>query len=1365
MAAEPTPLQLFAAAQQQPADEEPTPLQELAAQLAPKKKKRDMSQLGADIAAAGGQPAVGKVAQPDGSYLGALQGAATSAFGVPLAGAYETARDFLDKHPVAAAVVDPNKGRSDIPRGITAELRAKAEQQRADYLQAHPGMGGAAAELAGEFGVNLLPMAAGAPAAFRALGVTKEAPTLASAAIGALRGAGAGAAAGGAAGYAGSYGEEDRLSAAAKGALVGATMGAVGGAGRSPEPVPGVPSSEAVAEATRGLGQEAPPSPLRALAQRFQEERAVQAARDAPWQSYLADWNLSVDDFDRLGKAHQGALRRDFINRKGEYLHALPEEPGADGAGQAQPPAAVGAGDAEGSGGVTPPPQPAPPLAEAGSAAGAPEAPGGAVLETPPRIYRETNLERLLHFADPLTSRSFQGDSVHFADHPDLALGQGDNRGVLMEFDPSALNLEPAEGKPAAAFLESTGGPREVVGNRNTQGAYQRALQAFTIKPGAATDAATRMRVRDHVLPRLVADGWQRTVLDDGSVRMERPAARVAPQPTSPPEEPITIPPPLETPPPPTEPPAGAPPAGPPGEPPRPRAFQPPPAASWDPAQIAAERGLYGSAYEIRRQYVADADLAHQAADETRQSIRAVLPDQATREDATAYLQGTGNKRVGFNDTPDDVRARLDASGARPAVDQVLADIRPQLDHLRDMVNDLGFQDVPYIKDYIHQMWEAPKDVEAPEGIAGRGGSGTASPVTKERSFKSIAQGMAMGYEPKTLDLAELVAATQDVYRKTLALHSALDEVSKLPALPDGNPVVARGFKAPNDQYVDVTNTPALAQVARRMEAKANPEPAPEVLRQFQLETGQARADQAPQGALPFAEGAPAAPDLKAKPLALPEQAPIGSGDRLYLHRQVWTNLRPILQHREPWAISRAYDAMSNLAKRAIFSFSLFHPLGSLTPNAIIGMGPFKGLTAALKGGFGIPGLAQTMDSFAWTRPGQAMIEDAIRDGVKIPPPEADVGAAATSGMLGSAAEAARKVPGVGGALAKVPEGVNGLYRLNDEALWSVHGLRGKLAVFTHDQWKNRLIAYRDYLNGQPGGRPWAAGIEAKLLGPGKKAALKGMSDDQIGQMVGRWTSDLYGDQQWKLLENRLANDPKTMRVLSKLHVPEFAKELLDPSSELHQKAARRSLIAPDWFYSSVKAPLRSVSSDPVMATMGRHYLKNALGLYVGYNLLNKAMSGHYMYENPPGYRYAIDIGPSTEKDGSESATKHDYVNVGKQEMELPDWLLGVEKGPRPGRWPVIGAPLRKINPVPAAVIGGLGGHYPSGYPSPTGMAEATAARSGEPLSGADWMGALLKTMAQPYTPIPVQNFASGGLRKALIPFPVSRGPAPEEAP
>lgn len=1168
--------------------------------------KRDLSQLGADIAAAGGQPAVGKVAQPDGSYLGALQGAATSAFGVLLAGGLETYRDFVARHPtlsrIATGQTDPL---GDIPRGITQELKAKAEQQRADYLQAHPGGLGATAELAGELGVNLLPMVAGAPGALRALGVAKEAPTLASAAIGALRGAGAGAAVGAAAGYAGSYGEEGRLGAAARGAMVGATMGAVGGAGRSPEPVPGAATSEAVAEATRGLGENTPPSPLKALAQRFQEERAVQAVRDAPWQRYLDSSGMSVDDFDRLAPTQQRALRADFINRKGEFLHEpLPQESSAPGAGQADQAADLGAGSPAGGGGQPPPLQSPPPapVTSAGSAASPPEAPGGAVLETPP---------------------------------------------------------------------------------------------------------------------------------------------------------------------PPTEPPAGAPPEGPPGAPPRPRASQPPPPASWDPAQIAEERGLYGSAYEIRRQYVADSDLAHQAADETRQSIRAQLPDQATREDATAYLQGTGNKRVGFNDTPEAVQARLDASGARPAVDQVLATIRPQLDHLRDMVNDLGFQDVPYIKDYIHQMWEPPKDVEAPEGIAGRGGSGTASPVTKERSLKSIAQGMAMGYEPKTVDLAELAAATQDVYGKTLALHSALDEVSKLPALPDGNPVVARGFKAPNDQYVDVTNTPALAQVARRIEQKANvaATPDPDVLRQYQIEAGQTQADRAPQAALPFAQGDLAAPDLKAKPPPLPEQAPIGTGDRLYLHRQVWTNLRPILQHREPWAISRAYDGMSNLAKRAIFSFSLFHPLGSLTPNAMIGMGPVEGLRAAAKGGFGIPGAARAMDSFAWTRPGQAMIENAVRDGVKIPPPEADVGAAATEGMLGTAAEAARKIPGVGGAVAKVPEAMNGLYRLNDEALWSVHGLRGKLAVFTHDQWKNRLIAYRDYLNGQPGGRPWAAGIEAKLLGPGKKAALKGMSDDQIGQRVGRWTSDLYGDQQWKLLENRLANDPKTMRVLSRLHVPEFAKELLDPSSELHQKAARRSLIAPDWFYSSVKAPLRSLSSDPVMAVMGRHYLKNALGMYVGYNLLNKAMSGHYMSENPPGYRYSIDVGPSTENDGSESATKHDYVNVGKQEMELPDWLLGVEKGPRPGRWPVVGAPLRKINPVPGAMIGALGGHYPSGYPSPVGMAEVAASRSGEPLSPTAWMGALLKTMAQPYTPIPLQNFASGGLKKALIPFPVSRGPAPEEAP
>lgn len=1286
--------------------------------------KRDMSQLGADIAAAGGKPARTSVQVPDAGFGSVLQAAATSAFGVPLAGAAETVRDALRQHPIARFVIDPSRGAEEVPEGLTRELRAKAEKQRSDYLTAHPE--NAAGAFAGELGVNLLPMVAGAPAALRGLGVATQAPTIASAATGALKGAAAGAALGAPFGYAGSYGSpaHERLAAAAHAAGLGALMGGVGGAGASPEAMPGSAGSDAVAAATKDLGETSAQSPsaLEALAHYSAIERRLRAASPVFDERTVRGPLREPTSTIREEVPHEAATIPDAAppGQAATALGGLPEGPGLRGAlpqepGPTEPAGAApqpGAAAAEGDAGVTPP---------------------------SPRLFRETNLERMLHFADAHTSRSFLGDVVHFADHPDLALGQGDNRGVLMEFDPAALKLEEGMAKPGAAFLAETSNARELVGVGNTQQAYQRALRAFTIKPDAVVDKANAWRIRDHVLPQLLREGWQRTELEGGGIRFDRPIPSTAqPALTSSSEgaalggvaaaEPIIA----------QRGPvtgvadSGGAAASPPSEPPprRPHASEPPPPAPWDRNQIRAERDLFNAGYEIRRKYVSDNDIGAYEGQQVRESIQRALPDVRMREDATAYLQGTGNKKVGFKDTPADVVARLDAAGVRPAVDQTLANIRPQLDEFHQMVTDLGFQEVPYVKDYIHQMWEPRKDVGRMEGISTRGGASSSSPVTKERSFDSFAQGMALGYEPKTLDLAELAAKTHEIYQKTLALHRAMDDVSRLPALPDGNPPVVRGFKAPNDQYVDVTNSPIFGQIARRMAEKA--------------------------------EGV--AEDAASDASSVNKKGEV-TGDRIYLHRQMVPNLRPLVQRYETNALGKFYDRMNGLSKQATFAFSLYHPLGSLTPNAIMSMGPVKGLTAAAKGGFGIPGLAQGMDSFAWARPGQEMVADAIRDGIKIPPPESDVGAQGASAALGWTADKLGQVPGVGKALALPPKALKRAYEYQNEALWSQHGLRAKLAVYTHAMWKQRAIAYRNFLNGQ-GDSGTGLGVLRPLFFTAKqKTWLKGATDAQIGQVVARTATEFYGDQQWALLQNRALNDPVTTRLLARMKTPEWIYELGDPSSALAQKVLRRSFTAPDWFASSVKAPLTALSPNPVRAAMGYKYIKGIVGMAVGYNLLNYAMAGRPMLKNPEGYRYSLDLGP---KSPDEPDGKHWYIDVGKQEMELPDAITGKGRAV-PGNLPVVGTAFRKAAVFPNSIEGAASGRYFSGFPSPVGKAQDFARREGGDLSGLDWFLAVNKTLGAGFVPIPFKSTAEawgGGNKKAALAglvFPLRSGPAPEE--
>src|SRR5690606_15603778 len=63
-------------------------------------------------------------------------------------------------------------------------------------------------------------------------------------------------------------------------------------------------------------------------------------------------------------------------------------------------------------------------------------------------VYREASAYQALPMIDPELSADLSMQDVFFATSPELALGQGENRGVRMEFDSSRLNLRPNMQKP-----------------------------------------------------------------------------------------------------------------------------------------------------------------------------------------------------------------------------------------------------------------------------------------------------------------------------------------------------------------------------------------------------------------------------------------------------------------------------------------------------------------------------------------------------------------------------------------------------------------------------------------------------------------------------------------------------------------------------------------------------------------------------------------------------------------------------------------------------------------------------------------------------------------------------------------------------
>ncbi|WP_291163352.1 hypothetical protein [Gemmatimonas sp. UBA7669] len=117
-----------------------------------------------------------------------------------------------------------------------------------------------------------------------------------------------------------------------------------------------------------------------------------------------------------------------------------------------------------------------------------------------------------------------QGDTTFLATSPEMALGQGANRGVLVELDTQALQGQVNTSKPMwAPSYES--GAFELVARDNTDAQYQQAIRAVTVRPGTPMQTWERRR-----LDGLTRDGWSKTANADGSVTYRPPAATTAPR-------------------------------------------------------------------------------------------------------------------------------------------------------------------------------------------------------------------------------------------------------------------------------------------------------------------------------------------------------------------------------------------------------------------------------------------------------------------------------------------------------------------------------------------------------------------------------------------------------------------------------------------------------------------------------------------------------------------------------------------------------------------------------------------------------------------------------------------------------------------
>lgn len=134
---------------------------------------------------------------------------------------------------------------------------------------------------------------------------------------------------------------------------------------------------------------------------------------------------------------------------------------------------------------------------------------------TPRKLYMETSIESvgsLLPFDPSRANNPFGGVRFWFSDNPDLALGQGSNRGVLLEFDDD-FGAQENHDKPASEFS----GPEFTSDIQPSE--LQNHLRAVTVKPDAEGAPAFARRLRRM----LNNSGWERTENSDGSVTYRKP--------------------------------------------------------------------------------------------------------------------------------------------------------------------------------------------------------------------------------------------------------------------------------------------------------------------------------------------------------------------------------------------------------------------------------------------------------------------------------------------------------------------------------------------------------------------------------------------------------------------------------------------------------------------------------------------------------------------------------------------------------------------------------------------------------------------------------------------------------------------------
>lgn len=334
------------------------------------------------------------------------------------------------------------------------------------------------------------------------------------------------------------------------------------------------------------------------------------------------------------------------------------------------------------------------------------------------------------------------------------------------------------------------------------------------------------------------------------------------------------------------------------------------------------------------------------------------------------------------------------------------------------------------------------------------------------------------------------------------------------------------------------------------------------------------------------------------------------------VHPDIKPSMELLFSATDPGVLKKGLLAVNFASKRFLVSTSAFHANALMESMMFAGSIPLgkgvfkakKGLPkVALKRGESdlLSGAAQKdilsarqgknapLEMLRNGRAGDA-VDTALRAGLKIGTIE-DVGTDLFYGVLKDTRVLADKiVPIVPGKIIGAFEKAN---LFVDNIMWDKINTGFKLSVFMKE-YEKQLIKSAKRFQKNP-----------------KKFPLE--SNDVIAADVAEFVNDAFGGQNWR----RLAEGPQN-KILR-----DISTKALSPRG---RQTLQLALFAPDWTLSNLRVlgkAIPGLSKNSRIANMHRRYaMRSAVFFFVAGNMLNKAFSGHFMWENE-GDPFAIELG------------------------------------------------------------------------------------------------------------------------------------------